>query len=222
MDSQSRIEQSRANQPRVTRTLIDHFFRRFFDNDTVQVDADTQTTVVRALAIVTAPGIAIGFRLANQYPDPRWSYPRPPWAAIGDQYCFVLLSFVVMGAVSIFEWEMLFPDRLDFLVLSPLSVKPLQMLAAKAAALVAFLALFLFSCNVFGIVMLPAVSHGDFFRQIYAHAVAVFLAGTFAHSSSWPSAESCSAYSTPRGSAWLPRFCRCSRSWRWRSLCCSM
>ena len=168
------------SQTSIVRTLVDHFFRRFFDNDTVQVEGDTLTTVVRALAIVTAPGIAIGFRLANQYPDPRWSYPRPPWAAIGDQYCFVLLSFVVMGAVSIFEWEMLFPDRLDFLVLSPLSVKPLQMLAAKAAALVAFLALFLFSCNVFGIVMLPAVSHGDFFRQIYAQAAAVLLAGAFA------------------------------------------
>jgi hypothetical protein len=176
----SRTNQSSDNHSRVTRTLIDHFFRRFFDNDTVQVEGDTLTTVVRALAIVIAPGIAICFRLMNQYPDPKWSYPRSPWAAIGDQYLFVLLSFVVMGAVSIFEWEMLFPDRLDFLVLSPLSVRPLQMLAAKAAALIGFLALFLFASDIFGIVMLPALSRGDFFRQIYAHAAAVLLAGTFA------------------------------------------
>jgi hypothetical protein len=168
------------NQTRVTRTLVDHFFRRFFDNDTVQIEGDTLTTVVRAIAIVTAPGIAVGIRLVNQYPNPRWSYPRPPWIAIGDQYFFVLFSFVVMGAVSIFEWEMLFPDRLDFLILSPLSVKPLQMLAAKAAALIGFLALFLFSSNIFGIAMLPAVSRGDLVRHIYAHAAAVLLAGTFA------------------------------------------
>src|ERR1017187_2401543 len=161
-----------ANQ--VTRTLIGHFFRRFFDNDTVQVEGDTLTTVVRALAIVMVPGMQVAFFLQNRYPT------SPPWNAMHDQYFFVLTSFVVMGAVSIFEWEMLFPDRLDFLVLSPLSVKPLQMLAAKAAALDAFLALFLFSCNVFGIVMLPAVSHGDFFRQIYAQAAAVLLAGAFA------------------------------------------
>jgi hypothetical protein len=165
---------------RVTRTLIDHFFRRFFDNDSIQVEGDTLTTVVRTIAIVAAPGIAAGFRLLNQYPDPRWSFPRPLWAAIGDQYFFVLLSFVVMAAVSIFEWEMLFPDRIDFLVLSPLSIKPLQMLAAKAAALLGFLALFLVACNVFGIVMLPALSRGDLLRQIYAHAAAVLLAGTFA------------------------------------------
>ncbi len=165
---------------RVIRTLIDHFFRRFFDNDTVQVEGDTVTTVVRAIAIVAAPGIAAGFRLMNQYPDPRWSYPRPAWATVGDQYFFVLLSFVVMAAVSIFEWEMLFPDRIDFLVLSPLSIKPLQMLLAKAAALIGFLTLFLVATNVFGIGMLPALSRGDLLRQIYAHAAAVLLAGTFA------------------------------------------
>jgi hypothetical protein len=75
---------------------------------------------------------------------------------------------------------MLFPDRLDFLVLTTLSLKPLQLLAAKATALTAFLGLFLFACNFFGIWMLPAISRGDFFRQVYAHGAAVLLAGVFA------------------------------------------
>src|ERR1035438_4751500 len=130
------------SQTSIVRTLVDHFFRRFFDNDTIQVEGDTLTTVVRAIAIVTVPGMMVAFYLQNRY-------PKTPWGAIGDQYFFVLFSFVVMGAVSTFEWEMLFPDRLDFLVLSPLSVKPLQMLAAKATALIGFLALFLFASNVF-------------------------------------------------------------------------
>jgi hypothetical protein len=117
---------------RITRILVDHFFRRFFDNDTLQVDGDTQTTVVRALAIVAAPGLMIAFFLQILYPAK--PFQRPPWLVIEDHYFFVLFSFVVMGAVSIFEWEMLFPDRIDFLVLSPLSLKPVQMLAAKAAA----------------------------------------------------------------------------------------
>src|ERR1017187_718432 len=155
------------SQTLIVRALVDHFFRRFFDNDTIQVEGDTLTTVVRAIAIVTAPGIAVGFILLNQYPPP--PHQRPLWAAMGDQYFFVLFSFLVMACVSIFEWEMLFPDRLDFLVLSPLSVKPLQMLAAKSAALIGFLTLFLIACNVFGIVMLPALSRGVFIRHIYAH-----------------------------------------------------
>ena len=163
---------------RIIRILVDHFFRRFFDNDTLQVDGDTQTTVVRALSIVVVPELMITFFLQLLYPPK--PFQRPPWSVIEDHYFFVLFSFVVMGAVSIFEWEMLFPDRLDFLVLSPLSLKPLQMLAAKATALIGFLALFLVACNFFGIWMLPAISRLDFFRQVYAHGAAVLLAGEFA------------------------------------------
>ncbi len=163
---------------RITRILVHHFFRRFFDNDTLQVDGDTQTTVVRALSIVAVPEMMITFFLQLLYsPKP---FQRPPWKVIEDHYFFVLFSFVVMGAVSIFEWEMLFPDRLDFLVLSPLSLKPFQMLVAKATALIGFLLLFLVACNFFGIWMLPAVSRLDVFRQVYAHATAVLLAGLFA------------------------------------------
>jgi len=158
----------------VGRVLVDHFFRRFFDSDTIQIDGETLTTVVRAVSVVAVPGLMVSFFLQNQYPR------RPLWGAIQDQYFFVLFSFVVMGAVAIFEWEMLFPDRLDFLILSPLSVKPLHMLAAKIAALIGFLSLFLVSSNFFGTVILPAVSKGHFYRQVYAHGISVLLAGLFA------------------------------------------
>lgn len=163
-----------AERLSVTLMLVVHFFRRFFDNDTIQVDGETLTTVVRALSVVATPGMMIAFFMQNQYPR------RPMWGRIEDQYFFVLFSFAVMGGVAIFEWEMLFPDRLDFLILSPLSLKPRQMLAAKAAALVGFLALFLVGCNLFGTLMFSAVSKGEFFRQVVAHGVAVLMAGAFA------------------------------------------
>jgi hypothetical protein len=162
----------------VTRLLIDHFFRRFFDNDTIQVEGDTTTTVVRALSAVAVPGLMFAFFLQNAYPFP--PHQRPLWGSIEDQYFFVLISFVVMGAVTIFEWEMLFPDRLDFLILTPLSIKPRQLLAAKAAALTGFLTLFLAAVNIFGAIVLPAVSKINFFRQVYAHTVATLCAGIFA------------------------------------------
>ena len=111
-----------AETASMTRILVGHFFRRFFDNDTVQVDGDTQTTVVRALATVAVPGLMVAFWLQTAYPLK--PLKRPPWLIIEDHYWFVLFTFVVMGAVAVFEWEMLFPDRLDFLILSPLPVKP--------------------------------------------------------------------------------------------------
>ena len=163
-----------AEPTRITHILIAHFFRRFFDSDTIQVEGETLTTVVRAIAFVAVPGLIFSFFMQNQYPR------RAPWGEIQDQYFFVLFSFLVLGMVAIFEWEMLFPDRWDFLILSPLPIKPLQMLAAKASALIVFLTLFLVSSNFFGTVMLPLVTKRYFFRQVYAHGVSVFLAGLFA------------------------------------------
>jgi hypothetical protein len=175
--------------------LTRHFFRRFFDSDTIRVEGETMTTVVRAVVVAAVPGLMTAFFLENQYPQ------RAAWGAIEDQYFFVLYSFAAMGAVAIFQWEMLFPDRLDFLVLSPLSIKAWQLLTAKILALMGFFGLFLFGSNVFGSWVLPAVTSGDFafpdrfvagelvlpvstfgafFQQVYAHVVAVTLAGTFA------------------------------------------
>ena len=166
--------------------LVKHFFRRFFDNDTLQAEGDTQTSVIRAISIVAAPGLMFAFWLQNQYPQ------RGLWGSIEDQYFFVMFSMVVMGMVAVFEWEMLFPDRPDFLILSPLSIKPRQMLGAKAAALAGFIALFLIACNVFGTLILPGITThvvwvngharvvNDFWRQLGAHAVAVSMAGLFA------------------------------------------
>ena len=114
-----------AERHSVTHLLTRHFFRRFFDSDTVQIEGEALTTVVRAIAIVAAPGLITAFFLQNSYPG------RSPWGAIEDQYFFVLLSFVVMGAVATFEWEMLFPDRSDFLILTPLPLKPLAQVQAN-------------------------------------------------------------------------------------------
>ena len=167
-----------TDRHRTTRILIFHFLRRFFDNDSLQADDDTQTSVVRALSVVAVPGLMISFFLQIVYrPVP---FQRPTWNVIEDHYFFVLFSFVVMGMVALFEWEMLFPDRLDFLVLSPLPLKAGQLLTAKATALVAFCSMFVVSCNVFGTWVLPAVSRLDFYRQVYAHAAAVLMAGMFA------------------------------------------
>lgn len=156
-----------------TAELTRHFFRRFFENDVIQGGSDTITTVVRAISTVAAPGLMFGFFLQTQYPQ------RPLWGRIEDEYFYVLFSFVAMAGVAVFEWEMLFPDRLDFLVLGPLSLKPVQMLAAKVTALALFLGLFLFASNAFGVVVLPLVSKYDLLRTAASHAVAVGMAGIF-------------------------------------------
>jgi hypothetical protein len=113
------------------------------------------------------------FWLQNQYPQ------RTRWGRIEDEYFFVMFSFVAMAGVAIFEWEMLFPDHLDFLVLTPLPLQRWQMPMAKATALAMFLGLFLGAANLFGLLMLPALAKTHLGRQFAAQATATLSAGIF-------------------------------------------
>lgn len=160
-------------EPKPFPTLVRYFFSRFFENDLVESSGDTLTTVLRALSIVAVPGLMFAFWLQPLYPQ------RQAWGRIGDHYFFVLYSFLVLAGVAIFEWDMLFPDRLDFLVLGPLPLQGRTMLGAKEAALAGFLALFLAAANVFGVGMLAAVTHEPFWRQVWAQTLAVVGAGIF-------------------------------------------
>jgi len=169
------------------RTLYSHFFRRFFDNDTLSLEAETQTTVIRALCAFAVPTLMVAFWLLPIYPGRAiggvYQAGRDPWLIASDRYFFVLYSFVAMGTVTTFEWQMLFPDRSDFLILLPLGIKTRELFFAKGKALLAFLAMFLVAANIFSLILYPAVSTraGDnFWLSLYAHFVSVALAGIFA------------------------------------------
>lgn len=160
----------------VFRTLVEYFFTRFFENDVLRSEGDTLTTVVRALSIVAVPGLMAAFFLQNAYN----AVPgRSAWGKIEDHYVFVLYSLLALAGVAVFEWGMLFPDKLDFLVLSPLPIKSKQMLGAKALALGGFLGFFLVAANVFGACVLPMVGREAMLRQMLAHVLAVGGAGLF-------------------------------------------
>jgi hypothetical protein len=160
-----------------TRILTRHFFRRFFDNDTLSTEGETETTIIRALAFCAVPGLMFAFWLLPGYPG------KPQWSVEADRYFFVLFSFVAMGIVATVEWEMLFPDRTDFLILLPLPLKPRELFYAKGRALLTFLGLFLVATTLFSSVLFPAVStcgNGSYLHAFLPHISAVLLAGTFA------------------------------------------
>ena len=172
--------QAPAAPPSRHKILRQHFFRRFFDNDTVSIEGETQTAVIRALAFCAVPGLMFAFWLLPAYPG---NPPRPLSLIEGDRYFFVLFSFVTMGAVATFEWEMLFPDRADFLILLPLPLKSRELFYAKSSALALFLGMFLIATNVFACILFPAVSTRGQASPLLAcgaHFAAVFLAGIFA------------------------------------------
>jgi len=160
--------------------LSRHFFRRFFDNDTLSTDGETETTVVRALCAIAVPPMMAAFWLFPLYAHVP---PRSLWAAASDRYFFVLYPFIVMGLITTVEWEMLFPDRSDFQILLPLGLREWEMFWAKGKALLKFLGMFLVAANLFATLFFAAAStpkHGSFWRSLGIHAVAATASGVFA------------------------------------------
>ena len=49
-----------------------------------------------------------------------------------DCYFFVLYSMVVMGLVMVLNWDALFPDRRDYLILTPLPLPANAIFAGKS------------------------------------------------------------------------------------------
>jgi len=99
--------------------LVRHFFGRFFDNEIVSQTGDMRTNVVQAMGLVATPGLMIPFYMIPQ--QTRFNNPfANQWILLSDYYFFILYSMVIMGLVMVFQWDALFPDRRDYIILTPL------------------------------------------------------------------------------------------------------
>ncbi|MBZ5620649.1 MAG: hypothetical protein LAQ69_18280 [Acidobacteriia bacterium] len=168
------------------RLLVRHFFGRFFDNEIVSQTAEMRTNVVQALGLIAAPGMFLPFYMIPQHVR----FDRPfehGWLLINDYYFFVVYSMIVMGLVMVFEWDALFPDRKDYLILTPLPLSGNAIFAGKVVALVGFLGLFVIDANFFSALLGPLVADGAgvgwskrlIWKLLGAHAFAVVASGVF-------------------------------------------
>src|SRR5689334_18865907 len=116
------------------RLLAGHFFGRFFDNEIVSQDTDMRTNAVQALGFVAVPGMFAAFAMLPR--TLRFDQPfANGWEVVVNYFFFVLYSMVAMGFVMVFEWDALFPDRRDYIVLTPLPIADRSIFLAKVAAL---------------------------------------------------------------------------------------
>ena len=166
------------------RLLVGHFFGRLFDNEIVSQHGDMRTNVVQAFGLVASPGIFLPFYMIPQ----RVRFDRPfdnGWILLSDYYFFVLYSMVVMGFVMVFEWDALFPDRKDYLILTPLPLGGATLFAGKTVALLLFLGLFVIDANFFCTLLGPLVAGGEaplsyvVRKLVLPHLIAVASAGAF-------------------------------------------
>jgi hypothetical protein len=167
------------------KALVRHFFGRFFDNEFVAQNTDMQVTVTKLLALLSSPGMILPCLRYTTYLGLAASPPevRNPmlWS---DRALYLSFSMLVMGAVTVLEWDALFPDRRDYATLMVLPIHSRTIFLAKVGSLGLFLLAFTASVNLVSMVTFPVVSTrgplSGLFRAIAAHGISILASSAFA------------------------------------------
>ena len=142
------------------RRLLDLFHARFFENDTVSPDGGFETNIYQLLGFLAAPGFLISYLLMPQFLElaTKQLDSASQWALRIFRLFFPAFSFAVVGFATFFEWDKLFPDRRDFLILGSFPIPLRTLLAAKIWALCLFLLALVAAINFFPTLMGPLLS----------------------------------------------------------------
>ena len=167
-----------ADPPQSTqfRILVRHFFERFFAHEMASSEGDSRTRLLQVACALGLPNFVVTLYLYTPYHLPH--AVRPYWAQVSDHYFYVLYSFVAMGLLTLFEWDLFFPDLLDLCVLSHLPVRSGRTFRARVTAIAMLIAIAVGTSNVLAFIVLPAaVDPPSLFRFWAAHSLAVTSAG---------------------------------------------
>ena len=164
--------------------LVDHFLGRLLESELVSKQAEARVTLIQILAVLTIPGFVISALLINKYSALANGHDGlASLAALNDKCRFLFFSMVVMGLVTVLEWDALFPDRRDFLILSPLPVDGGTLLRAKVQSLLQFLLLFSAFVNLIPAILFPFIAGAGSLaylgRFALSHVFTVFAGNAF-------------------------------------------
>src|SRR5512141_1698115 len=117
--------------------LTRHFFGRLFRNDLVDLEDQMKEKLIVALSLLAVFFSWASWLMLFKYhfvPDVNRSWQE-------KSYIFTLMM-LVFALITLLEWDILFPDRRDFLNLMSLPVRLRTLFAAKLASFVLFIGLF--------------------------------------------------------------------------------
>ncbi|HEX4274282.1 MAG TPA: hypothetical protein VHZ74_02955, partial [Bryobacteraceae bacterium] len=171
------------------RILLKMFQNRFFEDDTVSPGSGFETNIYQVLGFLLTVGFFVAYLTMPAFLElsfTRVHTAAVDWALRNFRLFFPALSFAVIGFATVFQWDMLFPDRRDFLVLSLFPVPLREIFAAKFGALGIFLGLLIGALNVFPTLssalfcLLRADAWGFGLRLVAAQVAATAGAALFA------------------------------------------
>jgi hypothetical protein len=155
------------------------FLLRVVDLEILSADGDVTKLLGQFAALLagvsvlfTAPLILVGGRLDQ---ETLWTM----------EHLLIATTMVMVGLFSVFNWDSIFPDRRDVLVLAPLPVGPSTLFAAKLGALISAVLVAILALNVFTGLIWPILfspQYGGLFgigRSFVAYWISLVVAGLF-------------------------------------------
>jgi len=143
------------------------------------------------LTLLAMPGGFVSILLLNKYGTfLQWLRGQanvdPLLVALPDEYFFIVLSMTVTGAVAVWRWDAIFPDRRDYMNLVPLPISTRTIFLANLVAVLFLVGLVAIDVNAASCLLFPVVVGATqskflfFLKFAVVHALGVLLASVFA------------------------------------------
>jgi hypothetical protein len=166
--------------------FVARIFRGGGDSDSEGLDLG----IGLALTLLAMPGGFVSLFLLDKYGTfLQWlrgmTSVDPLRMALPDEYFFIILSMVVTGAVAVWRWDAIFPDRRDYINLVPLPISTETIFFANLVAVLFLVGLIAVDVNAASCVLFPAVVGATqtkflfFAKFAVVHTVGVVLASVF-------------------------------------------
>ena len=171
---------------RLVQLFVARIFRGGGDTDTEGIDLG----VGLVLTLLALPGGFVSIFLFDKYGSLlQWLRGQTNvdtlLIAFPDEYFFIVLPMTVTGAIAVWRWDAIFPDRRDYMNLAHLPVATRTIFFANLLAVLFLVGLVALDVNAASCVLFPMVvsaSQGSlmFFLKFGAvHAIGVLLSSIF-------------------------------------------
>ncbi len=171
---------------RLVQLFVARIFRGGGDTDTEGLDLG----VGLVLTLLAMPGGFVSLLLLDKYGSfLQWLRGVKGFDALAfafsDEYFFIVLSMTVTGAVAVWRWDAIFPDRRDYMNLAHLPISMRTIFLANLVAVLFLGGLIAFDVNAASCLLFPMVVSAAqpkflfFLKFAFVHAAGVILASAF-------------------------------------------
>ncbi len=136
--------------------LSDLFYERFYYNDLISSHDDPQLAAANLMAMLVFPGMLCFSWVPKYYVWLARASPQTiALSVFGDRLLWMTFSMSLIGLIATLQWDRLFPDRRDYMILGPQPVSMRVLFGAQARALARFLATFFLFLNLGSALFFP-------------------------------------------------------------------